>query len=173
MFPDIVAIRAITGQMMPTTMTMMVMMTSGFIVQYFLREFGTSAVAAYGVALRVEQLFLLPVFWPDLGRCCRLQRRNLQGRELPRVREALLTCWKFGLIFMAVACPTLFFAAPFLMRLFTDDPEVVRIGVSYLRVDGFVLPVYMMLFAINSFLQALKKAGLVIVDWPLSPVIPV
>ena len=43
------------------------------------------------------------------------------------------------------------------MRSFTDDPEVIRIGVSYLRVDGFILPIYMMLFAINSLLQALKR----------------
>jgi len=156
LFPDFVAIRAITGQMMPTTMTMMVMMTSGFIVQYFLREFGTSAVAAYGVALRVEQLFLLPVFGLT-GALLPIAAQNFGAGELQRVREALLTCWKFGLIFMAVACPILFFAAPFLMRLFTDDPEVVRIGVSYLRVEGFILPVYMMLFAINSFLQALKR----------------
>lgn len=43
------------------------------------------------------------------------------------------------------------------MGLFTSDPEVIRVGVSYLHVDGFVLPFYMMLFSINSFLQALQK----------------
>ena len=58
---------------------------------------------------------------------------------------------------MLVACPILYFAAPVLMRSFTPDPAVIKIGVSYLRVDGFILPIYMMLFAINSFLQALKK----------------
>ena len=58
---------------------------------------------------------------------------------------------------MAVACPILYFAAPLLMRSFTADPEVIAIGVSYLRIDGFILPIYMMLFAINSFLQALKR----------------
>jgi Na+-driven multidrug efflux pump len=58
---------------------------------------------------------------------------------------------------MFVACPILYFAAPFLMRTFTPDPAVIEIGVSYLRVDGFILPIYMMLFAINSLLQALKK----------------
>jgi Na+-driven multidrug efflux pump len=51
----------IVKQMVPVTMTMAVMMTAGFVVQYYLKSFGTSAVAAYGVALRVEQLFLLPV----------------------------------------------------------------------------------------------------------------
>ena len=58
---------------------------------------------------------------------------------------------------MFAACPILYFAAPLLMRIFTPDPAVIDIGVSYLRIDGFILPIYMMLFAINSFLQALKK----------------
>ena len=40
---------------------------------------------------------------------------------------------------------------------FTDDPEVIRVGLAYLRVESFILPVYMMLFAINAFLQALKR----------------
>jgi len=43
------------------------------------------------------------------------------------------------------------------MGVFTDDGEVIRIGASYLAVDGFVLPIYVMLFAINSVLQAFKK----------------
>ena len=41
---------------------MLVMFAAGFIVQIYLKSFGVAAVAAYGVALRVEQLFLLPVF---------------------------------------------------------------------------------------------------------------
>ena len=43
------------------------------------------------------------------------------------------------------------------MSLFTDDPKVISVGQSYLRVDGFLFPIYMMLFSINSLLQALKK----------------
>ncbi|MEC7211166.1 MAG: MATE family efflux transporter, partial [Pseudomonadota bacterium] len=43
----------ILKQMLPVAMTMFVMMSAGFIVQFYLKSFGTSAVAAYGVALRV------------------------------------------------------------------------------------------------------------------------
>ena len=156
LLPRVITSRAIAGQMLPTTMTMMVMMTAGFIVQYYLKTFGMAAVAAYGVALRVEQLFLLPVFGLT-GALLPIVAQNYGAGEMARAREALFTCWKYGLIFMAVACPVLFFASPLLMRLFTSDPDVIRIGVSYLRVDGFILPIYMMLFAINSFLQALKR----------------
>jgi Na+-driven multidrug efflux pump len=60
--PDLTVYRQILAQLLPTTFTMLVMFTAGFIVQFYLKTFGTSAVAAYGVALRVEQLFLLPVF---------------------------------------------------------------------------------------------------------------
>jgi len=154
--PESVTYRAITTQMLPTTMTMFVMMSAGFIVQYYLKSFGTSAVAAYGVALRVEQLFLLPVFGLTTA-LLPIAAQNYGAGMNGRVRQALFDCWKFGWMFMLVACPVLFFASPLLMRTFTADPEVIRIGVSYLRVDGFILPIYMMLFAINSFLQALKR----------------
>ncbi|MGC6452777.1 MAG: MATE family efflux transporter [Candidatus Puniceispirillaceae bacterium] len=146
----------IAKQMLPVTMTMFVMMSAGFIVQFYLKSFGTSAVAAYGVALRVEQLFLLPVFGLT-GALLPIAAQNFGAGHHDRVRQALFDCWKFGWIFMAIACPILYFAAPLLMRSFTDDAEVISIGVSYLRIDGFILPIYMMMFAINSFLQALKR----------------
>ena len=156
LIPDLVIYRLIFFQLLPTTFTMLVMFSAGFIVQIYLKEFGPAAVAAYGVALRVEQLFLLPVFGLT-GALLPIASQNFGAGEVVRVREALFTCWKFGWIFMFIACPILFFAAPLLMRSFTPDPAVIDIGVSYLRVDGFILPIYMMLFAINSFLQALKK----------------
>ena len=134
---------------------MLVMFTAGFIVQIYLKEFGPPAVAAYGVALRVEQLFLLPVFGLT-GALLPIASQNFGAGKSERVRQSLLTCWKFGWIFMLVACPILYFAAPLLMRIFTSDPAVIDIGVSYLQLV-FILPIYMMLFAINSFLQALKK----------------
>lgn len=43
------------------------------------------------------------------------------------------------------------------MRPFTSDPDVIAIGASYLLVDGFLFPIYMMLFSINSLLQAMKR----------------
>ena len=154
--PNLALYRQILAQLLPTTFTMLVMFTAGFIVQFYLKKFGTPAVAAYGVALRVEQLFLLPVFGLT-GALLPIAAQNFGANQSERVRMALLTCWKFGWVFMFVACPLLYFSAPLLMRSFTSDLAVIDIGVSYLRIDVFVLPIYMMLFAINSFLQALKR----------------
>tara|TARA_A100000164_G_C21343217_1_gene511982 strand:- start:133 stop:468 length:336 start_codon:yes stop_codon:yes gene_type:complete len=43
------------------------------------------------------------------------------------------------------------------MMLFTDNHEVVDVGVSYLTIDGLVLPIYAFLFSVNSLLQGLKR----------------
>lgn len=56
-----------------------------------------------------------------------------------------------------IATPILLFGGSTAMSMFSNDPEVIRVGVSYLRVDAFLFPIYMMLFSINSLLQALKK----------------
>lgn len=154
--PNLASYAEITAQMLPTTTAMMVMFVSGFVVQFALKGFGPEAIAAYGVALRVEQILLPPVLGMT-GALLPIAAQNYGAGQFDRVRDALFTCWKLGFVMTFAAFPILWFASPTVVALFNDDPEVVRIGVSYLRIDGFIFPVYMMLFAINSFLQALKR----------------
>lgn len=146
----------ITQQAIPTAFTMIVMMMAGFVVQYFLKGFGGSAVAAYGVGLRVEQLILLPGFGLT-GALLPIVAQNYGAQNFDRVREAVAFCCKAGIALMFVGSLVLWVAAPYLMAIFSDDPEVIRIGAQYLRVDGFILPIYLVLFAMNSLLQALQK----------------
>ncbi len=154
--PQRQAFAAITAQLVPTTFATSVMMIAGLVVQYYMKGFGTAAVAAYGIALRVEQLFLLPAL-AITGSLLPIAAQNYGAGATDRVRQSLFTCWRIGFAYLALACPVLWLAAPALMGLFTPDQQVVAVGVSYLHVDGLILPAYMMLFAINSFLQALKK----------------
>ena len=146
----------ITTQLIPASSAMMVMFVSGFVVQFALKEFGGAAVAAYGVALRIEQILLLPVLGMT-GALLPIAGQNFGAKDFDRVRAALRFCWMTGFAMAVVATPVLLFAGGWAISLFSDDPEVIRIGSSYLRVDAFLFPIYMMLFSINSLLQALKK----------------
>lgn len=154
--PDLPTYKDITSQALPSSFTMVVMMFSGFVVQFYLKGFGGDAVAAYGVALRVEQLLLLPAFGLT-GALLPIAAQNFGAKNYDRVREAFVFCCKVGVIMMLFASAVLWLAAEFLIGIFTDSDEVRRIGAQYLRVDGFILPVYLVLFAINSLLQAFKK----------------
>lgn len=149
--------KQILALLLPASSALMVMFVSGFVVQFALKAFGGHAVAAYGVALRIEQILLLPVLGMT-GALLPIAGQNFGALKFDRVRAALKYCWGVGFVMTAVAAPLLLFGGPFAMSLFSSDPDVIRAGSSYLRVDAFLFPFYMMLFAINSLLQAFKQA---------------
>lgn len=148
--------REISLQTLPTATSMLVMFLSGFVVQYALKGFGEHAVAGFGLGIRLEQILLLPVFGVT-GALLPIASQNFGAGDYERVREALRFCWKVGFIMTATAAPILWFFGSAILSVFTDDPEVIRVGTIYLRIDGVILPVYMMLFSINGLLQALKR----------------
>ncbi|EEE35791.1 mate efflux family protein [Rhodobacteraceae bacterium KLH11] len=146
----------ISVQVLPTATSFIVMLLSGFVMQFALKIFGEHAIAGFGVAIRLEQILLLPVLGVT-GALLPIASQNFGARDYDRVREALFYCWKVGFVMTAIAAPILWIFGRPLLGLFSDDPEVLRVGVSYLRVDSLILPFYMMLFSINSLLQALKR----------------
>lgn len=154
--PDLQSYRTILSQLLPASTALVVMFFSGFVVQFSLKLFGEHAIAAYGVALRIEQILLLPVLGMT-GALLPIAGQNFGAEQYDRVRDALWFCWKLGFGMTLIAAPALWFGGGFAMSIFTNDPEVIKAGISYLRVDGFLFPIYMMLFSINSLLQALKK----------------
>ena len=155
--PDKDSFRKIFAQLLPAGSAVIIMFISGFVVQFALKTFGGHAVAAYGVALRIEQILLLPVLGMT-GALLPIAGQNFGAQKYDRVREAFKYCWGVGFAMTAPATPILFFGGTFVMALFSNDPDVIRAGSSYLRVDAFLFPIYMMLFSINSLLQAFKQA---------------
>ena len=154
--PRVAKYREITLQTMPTAVSMLVMFLSGFVMQFALKGFGEHAVAGFGVAIRLEQILLLPVLGVT-GALLPIAAQNFGAKDHDRVRGAVVFCWKIGLVMTLIACPLLWIFGEFFLKLFTDEPEVIRVGLWYLRVDSIILPAYMMLFSINSLLQALKR----------------
>ncbi len=148
--------REIALQALPTSVSMLVMFLSGFVMQFALKGFGEHAVAGFGVAIRLEQIMLLPVLGVT-GALLPIAAQNYGAHNHDRVRAAVIYCWKIGLVMTAIACPVLWIFGRYFLGFFTSDPEVIRVGLGYLRVDSLILPAYMMLFSINSLLQALKR----------------
>lgn len=154
--PDRASFAAITAQMAPASTAMLVMFLSGFVVQFFLKGFGQEAIAAHGIALRIEQILLLPVLGMT-GALLPIAGQNFGAKDFDRVRAAVHFCWKAGWLMSAIAAPILWFGGRAMLGLFTEDAAVIEIGAGYLKVDAILFPFFMMLFSINSLLQALKK----------------
>jgi putative MATE family efflux protein len=94
---------------------------------------GTAAVAAYGTGLRFHMIVLMPAFALG-GAAATLVGQNLGAGKPERARAAAWLATGLDLVFMLAAIFVMMIFAPALMRMFNGDPEVVQIGVSYLRI---------------------------------------
>ena len=148
----------IIAQAFPAGFALLVTFSSGFIVQYALKDYGEAALASYGITMRIEQLFLLPALGITIS-LVPIAAQNFGAGNDARVREAFHRCWLMGIVMTTLAFPFLWFGGGLAASVFSDDAEVIRISALFLKVEAVILPIYVVLFSINSLLQALKKAA--------------
>lgn len=150
--------RVFTAQTLPTGIALSLIVSSGYIVQLYLQAFGSQTMAAFGISMRIEQLFLLPGI--ALAFALRpIVAWNYGANEYGRVREAFIYCCKSGLLLMSLGAVAIFVGRHLAMRLFTDDPEVVRTGAQVLVVLGLLTPFSFLVFSIQSLLQGMKHSA--------------
>ena len=153
--------REIAGQAIPASLNMMTIALGIFVITYFLGRFGQAAVAAYGVATRIEQIALMPTVGLNIATLTLAAQNGGAGR-LDRVRDTVRSALGHGAVVMAVATLGIFFFARPLMEIFTDDAAVVSIGARYLRIAAWVEFAYVILFVNTSALQGLKRPAFAI-----------
>jgi putative MATE family efflux protein len=154
--PDRRVLRAIFGQGLPASLNMMTVALGIFVITYFLSGFGQTAVAAYGVATRIEQIVLLPTIGLNVA-VLTLAAQNGGAGRFGRVRTVVRRSLIYGGCVVVVGSALIFFGAAPLMKLFTRDAEVAAIGAHYLRIAAFIEYAYVILFVNTSALQGLKK----------------
>ena len=154
--PDANSFIELTKQSLPTTLSMLLVAVGSVIIVAYVSKFGESAMAAYGIALRIEQLMLLPVIGLNIAGLS-LTGVNYGAMLLNRVRETFNTGVLYAIVLMVIGAVPLILFGGGLMRIFTDDPEVIKIGIDYLLIEALVLPAYGITFIANSVLQGLKK----------------
>ena len=146
----------IFNQMLPQCLSFQMVIIGSLVIQFALKGFGEHALAGYNIALRIEQLLLLPILGMTHA-LLPIVAQNFGAQKYDRVRQALFYCWKFGVLTMILAYPIIWIFGAFLIASFSSNLDVIDVGVGYLRIDGLILPFYAMLFAINSFLQGVTR----------------
>ena len=104
-------------------------------------KLGVAALAAHTVAIQVEELFYIPSFGFQSATATLIG--NAMGeRNEKKLRETTTLICAVITLMMLVAGVLLFFIAPWMVRMFTPDAEVVRLGTLALRVIAVTEPVY-------------------------------
>ena len=148
--------REIAAQGFPASLNVATIALGIFVITKFVSHFGKEGVAAYGVATRVEQIVLMPAMGLNIA-VLTLVGQNNGARRFDRVRETWATSLKYGVIITLAGSLAIFFGGRWMMEFFSEDPEVVRIGVKYLRIAAITLCAYVFLFQTVYMLQGLKR----------------
>ncbi len=98
--------------------------------------FGSAALAGYTIGIRIIIFVILPS-WGLSGAAATLVGQNLGAKQPQRAEKSVWTTGFYNMLFLgAVGVFFIIFAGP-AVRLFTQDPAVVPLGVSCLRILSF------------------------------------
>ena len=117
--------------------------------------YGSSAIAAYTIALRMMEFVFLPA-WGLGNAAATLVGQNLGADKPDRAEKSAWQAAKFNAIFMTVAGVFLLVFAELITGLFSADPDVLRWGKSCLQIMSIGFPMYAVGMVV---VQALNGAG--------------
>jgi len=154
--PHLKTWKEIATQALPSSFNMMTVAIGIFILTYYVGKFGAEAIAAYGIAVRIEQIALLPSIGLNMAALSLSGQNNGAGR-IDRIRETIRVCLKYGFYTFLVGLVFIYTLAPKLMSIFTTDSKVFEMGIQYLHIAIFVFMAYVILFVGTSVLQGIKR----------------
>lgn len=154
--PNFKVFKEIFNQGLPASFNMMSVALGFFVITYYLQFFGDKSVAAFGVGTRIEQMALLPAIGINAA-IISIVGQNNGAKNYERVKETVNICLKYGLALIVIMSAFIYFLAPQLVGLFTDDAEVIKIGTQYIAIMALIQWSYVMTFIHLGFLQAVKR----------------
>ena len=149
-------LKSIVSIAWPATLQFIISSCSWIVLARLVAETGgTSASAGYQIALRNLVFFILPA-WGLSNAAATLVGQNLGAKNPLRAEQSVFRTAKFSTIFMGAIMFIFVFLATPIIRIYTQDPEVIYYGSLALRWIGSANIFYGMGMVM---IQALNGAG--------------
>lgn len=128
---------------------------SNMVIQSCMNGFGTSTIAAWGVYGKIDFVFWMTV--NSLGiSITTFAGQNFGAQLYDRVRRSVRVCLAMAAGITLCISVVFYFAAEPLFRLFSQDPEVIAVGVEMMHV---LVPAYLTYVCIEILSGALRGCG--------------
>lgn len=134
---DFFSIRKIASFSYLTCMQQSVMNLGILMVQGLVNSFGTTVMAAFAAAVKIDSFAYMPV--QDFGNAfSTFIAQNFGARRHDRIRQGICCAWLTTTLFAGIVSILVFFFAAELMSIFipASEQEIISIGVAYLQIEG-------------------------------------
>ncbi|WP_114286703.1 MATE family efflux transporter [Candidatus Halocynthiibacter alkanivorans] len=126
-------LREILRFSVPTVSMQILIPATGMFTTYLLAGYGSEAVAAFGVASRIEALALTGIFAVSMA-VTPFVAQNFGAGEHDRIDTAVIFAGKASVYLGVLLFVILALLGPSVARIFSDDPDVVRFVGLYFRI---------------------------------------
>lgn len=133
---DLDMMKKIVGIGIPATIQMILRSFMMIVMMVVVATFGTYAIAAYGVGMRLAMIVMMPGF-ALANAAATLMGQNLGAKDPSRAFQSAWTAVGLYIIFLAIVGFFFFFYAPQLIAIFNNTEEVIKLGSDFLRISTF------------------------------------
>ena len=138
-------------------------------VQGLVNSFGSTIMAAFAAAVKIDTFAYLPV--QDFGNAfSTFVAQNYGAGNHERIKKGTKQAFAISILFSLIISCLVCLLAPLLMQIFVSasETDVISAGVLYLRVEGAFYCGIGCLFLFYGYYRAIKKAGMSVVLTVLS-----
>lgn len=119
----------------PSSLQMFFRSLAMLVLMGIVASFGTYAVAAYGVGIRLHMITMMPAFAFGMA-ATTLMGQNLGAKDMKRATRSAWTSTGFDFIIMALTGIIFFVFSKEIMSLFNKNSEVIALGSNFLRITS-------------------------------------
>ena len=133
-------------------------------VQGLVNSFGTTIMAAFAAAVKIDAFAYLPV--QDFGNAFSIFiAQNYGAKENERINKGIKTAFMTTIIFSIIISLLVNIFAYNLMKCFIDasQVQVIQEGINYLRIEGSFYFMIGILFLLYGLYRALKRPGMSVI----------
>lgn len=161
---DLHSIRRLSSYSFLTCVQQSVMNFGILMVQGLVNSFGTAVMAAFAAAVKVDSFAYMPV--QDFGNAfSTFIAQNYGAGRRDRIRRGIRSAVWITTVFALFVSALVFVFSPWLMSLFvsSEETEIIRIGVEYLRIEGSFYVGIGYLFLLYGFYRAVAMPSMSVV----------
>ena len=157
---DTTVLVQILKQGLPPSVNMFMMAFGMYIITYFVAPFGKEAVAAFGIGMRIEQIFLMPVIGLNIAALAIVSQNN-GAKAYSRVAPTVHLAVRYGWVLSTIGVGAFLLFAEFFAGLLTSDPMVIEQAALYLRVSGVGSYGFVVIFIYIAMLQGIARPNVI------------
>jgi len=137
---------------LPSGFQMLIVSVGMMAIYAIVNKFGTTVIAAYSAALRIDSLAMLPAMMFS-NALSTFVGQNIGAKRFDRIKKGFVSTLIMSSALSIMITFLIVFYGEAMMNMFIDDSEVVRIGHEYLVIVSSFYVLFAIMFTSNAVMR--------------------